>query len=140
MGLRLGLTLTLTSPSPNPNGAQVTPPPKSLAALLPPVLKANNSVTGHSSTRTSGAAFARLTLRAAVEFYLLSMAHILVQTLPSVYAYLAHKRGLFCGQTSFVQLFVRDGAQQLCRVLGSSPLGAALESACTECSRDVHGV
>ena len=41
------------------NGAQATPTPKSLAALLPPALKGNDSVTGHSSTRTSRAAFAR---------------------------------------------------------------------------------
>ena len=119
---------------------QATPTPKSLAALLPPVLKGNDSVTGHSSSRTSSEAFARLTLRAAVEFYLLSMAHVLVQTLPSVYALLAHQRGALCGQTSFVELFAHDGAKQLCRVLGSSPRGAALKSACTECSRDVHGV
>ena len=80
-------------------------------------------------------------LRAAVEFYLLSMAHVLVQTLPSVYASLAHQRGALCGQTSCVELFAHDGAKQLCRALGSAPRpGAALESACAECARDVHGV
>ena len=120
---------------------QATPTSKSLAALLPPVLKGNDSVTGHSSTRTSSEAFARLTLRAAVEFYMLSMVHVLVQTLPSVYAWLAHQRGALCGQTSFVELFAHDGAKQLCRALGSAPRpGAALESACAECARDVHGV
>jgi hypothetical protein len=120
---------------------QATPSSKSLAALLPPVLKGNDSVTGHSSTSTSSTAFARLALRAAVEFYLLSMAHVLVQTLPSVYASLAHQRGALCGQTSFVELFAHDGAKQLCRALGSAPRpGAALESACAECARDVHGV
>ena len=41
------------------NGAQATPARQSLAALLPPALKGNDSVTGHSSTRTSRAAFAR---------------------------------------------------------------------------------
>ena len=81
--------------------------------------------------------YARLTLRAAVEFYLLSMAHVLVQTLPSVFSWLAHQRGALCGQTAFVELFAHDGAAQLCRTLARSAPGTPLESACAECSREI---
>ena len=82
--------------------------------------------------------YARLTLRAAVEFYLLSMAHVLVQTLPSVFSWLAHQRGALCGQTAFVELFAHDGAAQLCRTLARSAPGTPLESACAECSRETR--
>ena len=75
---KLGSGLRCTLTPTNPSDVQATPARQSLAVLLPSTLKGNDSVTGHSSTSTSSAAFAKLTLRAVVEFYLLSMAHVLV--------------------------------------------------------------
>ena len=112
------------------NAAQVTPEHMSLAALIPGALKGSDSVTGHSSRLTTRSTFARLTLRAAVEFYLLSMAHVFVQTTASAFTHLAHERGQFYGQ-DFVQLHVRGGAKQLCRALGADVLG---RTECEQCA------
>lgn len=113
------------------NGGEVTPRRKSLLALLPASLRTGDTLRGHSSRATSSATFGRLTLRAAIEFYLMSMAHVFVQTTPSSFAGLAHERGEFCGQDFFVPLHLHGGANTLCSTLGSDLLGS---STCAECS------
>jgi len=78
--------------------------------------------------------FRNLAERAIIEFYLLSLAHVVIQTAPTSFAYSSQERGSVLGQKSYhlylgkwggILKYSKNGPAEICTAFGAGAIGKA---------------